>query len=126
MKKPVAILFLLLAATMYGGLIISYIGCRFLPSSAATSFCSCEQVIISSMYQTDSDHPLHDGMISKATGDFNINLFSQHSMHLLEDFSIISSAKSFHSGQDFREIEGFVGAILRPPARVNYYFPASS
>jgi hypothetical protein len=119
MKKPVAILFLLIAGTMYWGLIVSYIGCRFLPSESASSFCSCEQAIISSMYQQDIDHPLHDGMISKVKVDFSINFFSQHSMQLLEDFSILSSAKSFHSGQDFRLMRGFVDAILRPPARVS-------
>jgi hypothetical protein len=126
MKKPVAILFLLLAGTMYWGLIISYIGCRFLPSSSTASFCSCEQAIISSLYQHETDHPFHDGMISKAKGDFGINLFSQHSMHYLEDLPTLSSARTYYTRPDFRAIEGFVGAILRPPARVNYYFPASS
>jgi hypothetical protein len=116
MKKPVAILFLLLAATMYGGLIISYIGCRFLPSSAATSFCSCEQVIISSMYHPDSDHPLHDGIISKVQADFSISLFNQHSMHFLEELIILSSAKPCQSRHEFRAVKGFIGSILRPPA----------
>jgi hypothetical protein len=119
MKKPVVILFLLIAGTMYWGLIVSYIGCRFLPSESASSFCSCEQVIISSMYHPDSDHPLHDGIISKVQVDFSINLFSQHSMHHLEDLPLLPSAKSYHSRPDFRAIEGFVGAILRPPARVS-------
>jgi len=119
MKKPVAIFFLLIAGTIYWGLIFSYIGCRFLPSESASSFCSCQQVIISSLYQPDSDHPLHDGMISKVQGDFNINLFNQHPIPLLEDVPIPSSAKSYYSGPDFRVVHGFVGAILRPPAFVS-------
>jgi hypothetical protein len=115
MKKPVAILFLLIAGTMYWGLIVSYIGCRFLPSESASSFCSCEQVIISTLYQQDTVHPFHDGMISKVQVDFGINLFSQHSMHYLEDLPILSSAKSYYTGPDFRAMCGFVGSVLRPP-----------
>jgi len=119
LKKPVAILFLLIAGTMYWGLIISYIGCRFLPSESASSFCSCEQEIISELYQQETDHPQHDGMISKVQGDFNIILFSQHFMRFPVYLPILSSTKTYQSRPDFRAIEGFVGAILRPPAPVS-------
>ena len=100
---------------MYAGMLVAYLGCRLLPSEEAAAYCSCEQVIISAVWEQSGDFPLQHGLIAKPAPASGPVWFFQPNPSILANPLPIARLIHFQGLLDPKETPGFRGSLLRPP-----------
>lgn len=115
MKKLIAIWFLFLTAFLYSGLVVTYLGCKFLTGNIGESFCACEQVLISSQNANVENQTDDKGLVKVShkldvvhffNQQFSDNQFADLVQDNMPPFPILS----------INDVaKGFYSSLFRPP-----------
>lgn len=103
---------------MYAGMLAAYLGCRLLPSEKAAAYCSCEQVIISAVWEQSGNFPIQHGLIAKPAPASGPVWFFQLNPAIQADALPIARLIHFQGFSGSKETPGFRGSLLRPPNAV--------
>jgi len=116
MKKIITIWFLFLTALMYCGIVVSYLGCKFLAGNLGETFCTCEQVLISSQNINLENQSAGKELIKVShkleIAHFFNQFFSDH--HIANPLPDDINSFPFLSVR--MAPQGFISSLFRPPS----------